>query len=144
MVAPLRVGVCVGAALFRNGRLLLLRRVPEPGGIWLGWDLPGGAVEVGESLEEGLRREIREETGLRAGPLRPYYGSMFTTRGRDGRPVQIVAVNFVGHALGSAVPRLAPLEHDRFAWVGRRQLGRYRVARGIVPAARAAFDQLPR
>ncbi len=36
-----------------------------------GWSIPGGKVELGESLNEGLMREIREETGLsvRIGPL---------------------------------------------------------------------------
>lgn len=139
----MRAGVCASAALFRGDRLLLLLRVREPDGVWLGWDLPGGSVEVGERLEEAVRREIAEETGLRAGTLRPYFGSMFDARDRCGRAIRVVAVNFVGRALGSADPRLAPLEHDRFAWVGRRALGRYEVARGIVPAARAAFGQIP-
>lgn len=50
----------VSAVIFdRRGRLLLQQRAD--GGQW---GLPGGAVEVGESLVEALRREVREETGL--------------------------------------------------------------------------------
>lgn len=52
------------AALILNekGDLLLVRRGSEPGkGLW---SIPGGAVELGESLEQALKREVKEETGL--------------------------------------------------------------------------------
>ena len=45
-----------------DGRVLLGRRAIEP---WLGfWDTPGGFVSPGESLEDAVRRELREEAGI--------------------------------------------------------------------------------
>ena len=57
---------CVGAAIVdRAGRVLLVKHAIEKGGFWAGkYICPGGRLEFGETLEEGLRREILEETGL--------------------------------------------------------------------------------
>lgn len=52
----------VGVAVVSDGRLLLVKRGREPGkGLWA---VPGGKVELGETLTEAGRREVREETGL--------------------------------------------------------------------------------
>lgn len=66
---PPRPILAVGGLVIRNGAMLLIKRGKEPG---LGrWSIPGGAVEVGETLAEGLTREMMEEVGLpvRVGPL---------------------------------------------------------------------------
>ena len=55
------VGV-VGLVLDEEGRVLLLRHTYRPG---REWGLPGGGLHLHESLEDCLRREIREETGMR-------------------------------------------------------------------------------
>jgi mutator protein MutT len=62
--APL---VGVGAVVVEAGRVLLVRRGNEP--MKGHWSLPGGLVEVGESLTEAVIREVREETGLTVEPL---------------------------------------------------------------------------
>ena len=59
---PDRPIVGVGAVIMRDGEVLLVKRRFEP--LAGTWSLPGGTVEVGETLEAGLRREMREETGL--------------------------------------------------------------------------------
>jgi len=54
--------VGVGGVIIENGRTLLIRRGSEP---LLGeWSIPGGMLELGETLEEGVARELLEETGL--------------------------------------------------------------------------------
>jgi 8-oxo-dGTP diphosphatase len=59
--------VGVGGVVIRGGRVLLVRRGKEPlRGRWL---VPGGTVELGETLEEAVVREIREETALEVAPL---------------------------------------------------------------------------
>jgi ADP-ribose pyrophosphatase YjhB (NUDIX family) len=60
--------VGVGAiVLDSEDRVLLVRRRREP--LRGEWSLPGGALELGESLEDGVRREVQEETGLEVSPI---------------------------------------------------------------------------
>ena len=59
---PDRPLVGVGGVVVEHGRALLIRRGSEP---LLGeWSIPGGTLELGETLEEGVARELLEETGL--------------------------------------------------------------------------------
>jgi ADP-ribose pyrophosphatase YjhB (NUDIX family) len=64
-----RVVPCVGAVVHDPaGRLLLIRRGHDP---HRGrWSLPGGRIEAGESPEQAVVREVREETGLQVRPRR--------------------------------------------------------------------------
>ena len=59
---PDRPIVAVGAVILDGDRVLLIQRGHEP--LKGEWSLPGGAVEVGETLEAALVREVREETSL--------------------------------------------------------------------------------
>jgi 8-oxo-dGTP diphosphatase len=57
-----RPEVCVGAVAVEGEQLLLIQRANDPGAG--AWSLPGGRVEMGETLAEAVVRELREETGL--------------------------------------------------------------------------------
>lgn len=59
--------VGVGAVVVHEGRVLLIRRGKAP--LQGRWVVPGGTVELGETLEEAVIRELREETGLEVRPL---------------------------------------------------------------------------
>jgi ADP-ribose pyrophosphatase YjhB (NUDIX family) len=64
---PARPYLAVSAAIFREGRVLIVRRArPPANGLYT---LPGGGVELGETLEEAVVREVREETGLTIAPI---------------------------------------------------------------------------
>lgn len=64
---PVRPVVGIGVIVLRSDAVLLVRRGQAPA---LGeWSLPGGAQELGETAEEGARRELAEETGLAVGQL---------------------------------------------------------------------------
>jgi len=64
---PVRPILAVSAAIMRDGKVLIVRRARPPArGLYT---LPGGGVEVGETLMEAVAREVREETALEIEPV---------------------------------------------------------------------------
>ena len=124
----------MGAAIFHEEAVLLLRRVPDfPGR----WELPGGSVEEGETLEAALLREVREETGLTVRVGRPFYASTFEADGQEGGRVTVVAIEFLCSVPSREAVRLSPDEHDGFAWA-REEEG---VGFPIVPGFREVIPE---
>ena len=64
---PMAPRVGVAGVVIADGCVLLIRRGKEP---MLGrWSVPGGVLELGETMAAGVRRELAEETGLRVTPM---------------------------------------------------------------------------
>jgi 8-oxo-dGTP diphosphatase len=63
--------VAVGAVVFKEECVLLVRRGQAPAKDL--WAIPGGSVEIGETLQEAAEREILEETGIQIRALKPIY-----------------------------------------------------------------------
>ena len=82
-VSPAAPVVGVGGVVVRDGRVLLIRRGKAP--LYGRWVVPGGTVELGETLEEALVREMEEETSLRVEPLEVL--TVFDRIERDGERV---------------------------------------------------------
>ncbi len=72
--------VAVGAVVFKDKRVLLVRRGQPPAEDL--WAIPGGSVEIGETLQEAAEREIQEETGIQIRAAKPIY--TFDVIERDG------------------------------------------------------------
>jgi ADP-ribose pyrophosphatase YjhB (NUDIX family) len=87
---PERPLVGVGGVVIDNGCALLIRRASEP--LRGEWSIPGGMLELGETLEQGVARELLEETGLQVRVLelievfeRIVYAPKGESRGGDDR-----------------------------------------------------------
>ncbi len=93
---PSRPFISVGGVVFIGGRVTLVKRRHEP--LARRWSLPGGVIELGETLHEGLRRELREEIGIETtiGPLVELFDRI--TRDTDGRVrYHYVLVDYLCH-----------------------------------------------
>lgn len=96
---PSRPFVGVGAVVLDGERVLIVKRKYEP--LAGQWSLPGGAVDVGETLEECLAREIREETGLEiaVGPVIEVLDRI--TRDEEGRVrYHFVLIDYLAWVVG--------------------------------------------
>jgi len=73
MMAERPIWIGVGAVIEDEaGRILLVKHIPERAGYWQGkWICPGGALELGETIEEGIKREVAEETHLEIDLVQP-------------------------------------------------------------------------
>jgi len=92
-------------------RVVLVRRKHEP----VGWALPGGFVDVGETLEAAAAREAKEETGLDVVLTDLLY--VYSDPRRDPRRHTVSAV-FLGRAAGEPVGADDAAEARAFAWDG--------------------------
>ena len=114
---PLAPLVGVGAVVVRQGRVLLVRRGTEP--MKGRWSLPGGLLELGESLTGGVAREVREETGLVVEPVELI--ELLDRIHRDGERVRYhyVIADYLCSVLGGEL--CAASDADDVRWVERAE-----------------------
>jgi ADP-ribose pyrophosphatase YjhB (NUDIX family) len=132
---PERPVIGVGAIVMDGDRVLLIKRAHEP--LKGQWSLPGGGVEVGETLEQATAREVREETGLdvEVGPI----VDVIDRIARDtsgGVEHHFVLVDFVCRPSGGTL--CCASDADAAEWVPLDALARYGVAEVTVAVIRKA------
>ena len=76
------------SAIIENGKgeILIGKKHPNKGVYLDAWHIPGGGIEEGERIEEGLKREIKEETNLEITDIQPiHFSDDVTTRIQNGQ-----------------------------------------------------------
>jgi 8-oxo-dGTP diphosphatase len=120
--------VSVGAVIVDDGRVLLVKRGHAP--LKGEWSLPGGVVEIGETLKAALVREVREETGLdvQVGPVIEVLDRV--QRGPDGRvEYHYVIIDYVCEPSGGSLACATDAVDAR--WVTAADLPEYRVTEKV-------------
>lgn len=126
----------MGALILRRGRVLLVERGREP--LKGYWSLPGGVLETGETIEAGLRREVREETGLEVKVSRLFEVFERIMPDEKGRSeYHYVLLDYLCRARGGALA--AGDDVSRVEWADERSLEKYRITEGTAAVIRRAF-----
>jgi 8-oxo-dGTP diphosphatase len=112
------------AILEKNNKILIARR-PNGDSLAGYWEFPGGKIEIGETPEQCLEREISEELGLVKRVNKLFCESKYAY------PNKCVALLAYFCELVSGEPKLNV--HDRMEWVSYSQLGNYNFAPADIP-----------
>ena len=128
----------VGAVIFRGEEVLLVRRGQEPARDT--WSLPGGLVELGETLVEAIRRELAEETGLTVNLLgvAAVLERIFPDEA-GGIPYHYVLVDFLGDYAGGELTPGSDITAAQFVAPGG--LARFGLADLTAQVIRRAREQ---
>jgi ADP-ribose pyrophosphatase YjhB (NUDIX family) len=135
---PDRPIVGVGAVIVRRGRVLLVKRGAPP--LEGEWSLPGGVVELGETLRAAAVREAHEETGLvvEAGEVLEVFDRIIP--GAGGRPqYHYVLVDFLCRVTGGELR--AGGDAAEAVWASEEELGKFRLEKPARDVIRKAFSR---
>jgi 8-oxo-dGTP diphosphatase len=136
---PTRPYLAVSAAIFRDGRVLIVRRAQPPAhGLYT---LPGGGVELGETLEEAVTREVREETSLAIEPIALAGYRQMIVRDADGRIERhFVILPFAARWIGGEV--VLNEELAEAAWRLPSEIAAMQTTEGLAAIVTAAGERL--
>ena len=142
---PDRPVVGVGGVVIDAGRALLIRRGSAP--LQGEWSIPGGALEIGETLEQGVVRELAEETGLevRMLDLIEVFERIFPAPAKaDGTPgdplhpqYHFVILDYLCEVRGGALK--AGSDALEFAWAREDELAKFDLTVAATRVVRKAF-----
>ena len=136
---PERPFLAVSAAIARAGQVLVVRRARAPAdGLF---SLPGGVVEIGETLTQALIREVREETSLAIEPVALVGFREAIARDRDERIERhFVILPFAARWLAGEIKLNAELSEAR--WLDPAELSGLPTTPGLAEIVTAAFKRL--
>lgn len=136
---PTRPYLAVSAAIFRDGRVLIVRRSRPPAhGLYT---LPGGGVELGETLEEAVVREVREETALEVRPIAlAGYRQAIARDGKGGVERHFVILPFAARWISGEISLNEELAEAH--WLFPDDVSRLTTTEGLAQIVTAAAERL--
>jgi len=136
---PTRPYLAVSAAIFRDGKVLIVRRARPPAhGLYT---LPGGGVELGETLEQAVIREVCEETTLEIEPVGLVGFRQAIAHDKEGRVERhFVILPFAARYIGGAVALNEELAEAN--WLAPDEIGGLKTTEGLSQIVAAAAERI--
>ena len=131
---PARPLVGTGALILKDGGLLLVKRGAQPG--FGKWSVPGGLVELGESVEDAMMREVKEEVGFDVEVVKLTDVVDTITLDSNGRvQYHFVVVNYLARIVGGELKTATDILEAR--WVPVSEVEKY----SLTGSFRAFFEK---
>ncbi len=135
---PDRPLIGVGAIIIDRGRALVVRRATEP--LKGEWSIPGGVLELGETLRTGVAREAKEETGLDVLPLEVLDVYDRIVSDPDGKTrYHYVLIDYLCEVQGGEARAATDVSEVR--WITRAELDTFPIADSAEEVIRKGFEK---
>ena len=121
--------IVVAAVILHRNKILLLQRSIKEKTLPGLWELPSGRRENFESSVRALKREVKEETGLNIEVICPINTFEYVIK-KPEIVKDTTQINFLVKVKGHCKVKMSR-EHQNFAWVGKKDLSKYRISREI-------------
>lgn len=117
-------GIMIGVGAIiedETGRILLVKHKPKEGDFWYGkWICPGGELEVGETIEEGIIREVREETNLEIALTKALTPFDRVVKGDSRVSLHVLYIDYLARLVGGELRTGDDVGEAR--WVSKEEL----------------------
>jgi 8-oxo-dGTP diphosphatase len=134
---PERPIIGVGGVTIRDGHMLLVRRAYAP--LQGEWSIPGGGLDIGETIAEGVRRELAEETGVVVRVLGQIETFERIVRDESGKiQYHYVILDYLCEMVGGELR--AGGDATDVAWVPKDKLGDYSLREAATRVILKAFE----
>lgn len=129
----------VTAFILDSDKVLIVRRSQEETFLPGYYELPGGKVEFGESPEQALKREIKEETNLEIEVIKPYDCFSYLSSDNERHTIDI---QFITKLTDNPENIKLSKEHDAFEWISKDDISKYQFSDEMKKVIEKGFNNI--
>ncbi len=131
--------ICATGFLFYKDKVLILKRAKNETFLAGNYELVGGKVDFGESAEQALKREFKEETNLDVEVLEPYSNFHYVSENGERHTIDI---QFVVELIGDdSTLKLSPA-HDEYKWITEDEIDNYKLSKEMKNVIKKGFKEI--
>lgn len=108
------------AFLHQDGKVFIAKRADTKKFLPGKYELPGGHIEFGETLEDGLKREFQEEFGVEITVGEPFFAFTYTNTEKQSHSVEIIYFATLKDDMQEI--KLNPADHSEYKWLGESEM----------------------